>query len=171
MKSKSGKTKVLGTIVCIGGVLLLALYKGISFNNPQSQHIANRYTSAPPPAAKLEKWIIGSILLTAGCILWSSWFIIQAKISKKYPCQYSSTAILSLFAAIQSTTATFAIKRNNASWIIKGKLEIMCILYTVSMFFAITCIHHVQCFQNYYFLLISLSKYKTLRRFFSFSFL
>ncbi|XP_073223281.1 WAT1-related protein At3g30340-like isoform X2 [Cicer arietinum] len=130
MKSKSGKTKVLGTIVCIGGVLLLALYKGISFNNPQSQHIANRYTSAPPPAAKLEKWIIGSILLTAGCILWSSWFIIQAKISKKYPCQYSSTAILSLFAAIQSTTATFAIKRNNASWIIKGKLEIMCILYT-----------------------------------------
>lgn len=135
MKSKSGKAKILGTIVCIGGVLLLALYKGISFNNPQSQHVANTYTSVPP-AAKLEKWIIGSILLTAGSLLWSSWFVIQEKISKKYPCQYSGTAILSLFAAIQSTILTLVIKRNNASWIIKGKLEIMCLIYAVRMLFS-----------------------------------
>ncbi|XP_045808421.1 WAT1-related protein At3g30340-like [Trifolium pratense] len=126
MKSKSGKAKILGTIVCIGGVLILALYKGISINSSQSQHIANTYTSAPP---KLGKWIIGSILLTAGCIMWSSWFVIQAKISKKYPCQYSSTAILSLFAAIQSAILTLVIKRNNASWILKGKLEILCVIY------------------------------------------
>ncbi|MCH81823.1 WAT1-related protein [Trifolium medium] len=126
MKSKSGKAKILGTIVCIGGVLILAFYKGISLNSPQSQHIDNRYTSSPP---KLEKWIIGSILLTVGCIMWSSWFVIQAKISKRYPCQYSSTAILSLFAAIQSAILTLVIKRNNASWILKGKLEILCVIY------------------------------------------
>ncbi|GAU18069.1 hypothetical protein TSUD_51790 [Trifolium subterraneum] len=126
MKIKSGKAKILGTVVCIGGVLILALYKGISFNSPQSQHIANRDTSAPP---KLEKWIIGSILLTVGGIMWSSWFVIQAKISKKYPCQYSSTAILSLFAAIQSAILTLVIKGNNASWILKGKLEILCVIY------------------------------------------
>ncbi|KAJ1436339.1 EamA domain [Sesbania bispinosa] len=128
MKNKSGKAKVLGTFVCIGGALLLALYKGMPFIHPQSQHIANKATSTPP-SAKLEKWIVGSILLTVGCLLWSSWFIIQAKISKKYPCQYSSTAILSLFAAIQSAITTLIIKGNSASWILKGKLEIMSVIY------------------------------------------
>ncbi|XP_061338624.1 WAT1-related protein At3g30340-like [Gastrolobium bilobum] len=96
MKSNSGKAKVLGTSVCFGGALLSVLYKGIPLINPLSQHKTNEATITPP-AAMLDKWIIGSILLTAGCLLWSSWFIIQAKISKKYPCQYSSTAILSLF--------------------------------------------------------------------------
>lgn len=139
MQSKSGKAKVMGTFVCIGGALLLVLYKGMPLINPQSQHIANKITSTLP-AAKLEKWIVGSILLTLGCLLWSSWFIIQAKISKKYPCQYSSTAILSLFAAIQSATLTLVFKRNNASWILKGKLEIMSVAYAVSIFFIITYI-------------------------------
>lgn len=147
LKSKSGKAKTLGAIVCIGGVLVLALYKGIPLNNPQSQHLENRYTSVPP-SAKLEKWIIGSILLTAGCLLWSSWFVIQAKISKKYPYQYSSTAILSLFATIQSTILTLVIKGNNASWILKGKLEIVCVIYSVSMLFAMKYTHHVQGFQK-----------------------
>ncbi|XP_027364820.1 WAT1-related protein At3g30340-like [Abrus precatorius] len=129
VQSKSGKAKVLGTTVCIGGAVLLVLYKGMPLIDPHSQHIADEVTS-PTPSAKLEKWIIGSIILTIGCLLWSSWFIIQAKISKKYPCQYSSTAILSLFAAIQSAILTLIIKRNNASWILKGKLEIMCVIYT-----------------------------------------
>ncbi|RDX63599.1 WAT1-related protein, partial [Mucuna pruriens] len=137
MQSKSGKAKVMGTFVCIGGALLLVLYKGmplINPDNPQSQHIANEVTSTPP-TARLEKWIIGSILLTVGCLLWSSWFIIQAKISKKYPYQYSSTAILSLFAATQSAILTLIIKRNNASWILKGTLEIMSVIYSVICFF------------------------------------
>ncbi|KAK7280615.1 hypothetical protein RJT34_25680 [Clitoria ternatea] len=129
MQSKSGKAKVLGTFVGIGGALLLVLYKGMPLiSNPQSQHMANEVTSTPP-AAKLEKWIIGSILLTVGCLMWSSWFIIQAKISKTYPCQYSSTAILSLFAAIQSAILTLIIKRNKATWILQGKLQIMSVIY------------------------------------------
>lgn len=137
VQSKGGKAKVMGTFVCIGGVLLLVLYKGMPLFKPQSQYIADKITSVPS-TAKLETWIIGSIILTVGCLLWSSWFIIQAKISKKYPCQYSCTAILSLFAAIQSAILTLIIKGNNASWILKGKLEIISIIYAVSTFFVIS---------------------------------
>ena len=145
MQSKSGKAKVMGTLVCIGGALLLVLYKGMPLINPQSQHIANKITSTLP-AAKLEKWIVGSILLTLGCLLWSSWFIIQAKISKKYPCQYSSTAILSLFAAIQSAILSLVFKRNNASWILKGKLEIISVAYAVSILYIILNYFEIVCF-------------------------
>ncbi|XP_020216373.1 WAT1-related protein At3g30340 [Cajanus cajan] len=129
IKSLSSKAKVLGTFVCIGGALLLILYKGMPLINRQQEHIADKGT-ATPSASKLKKWIIGSLLLTAGCLLWSSWFLIQARISKKYPCQYSSTAILSFFAAIQSAILTLLIDRNNAKWILKGKLEILTVVYS-----------------------------------------
>ncbi|KAL2962409.1 hypothetical protein AAZX31_17G141100 [Glycine max] len=128
MKKLSAKAKVLGTFVCIGGALMLILYKGVPLINQQPEHIADKGTIRSS-ASKLKKWIIGSLLLTAGCFLWSSWFLIQASISKKYPCQYSSTAILSFFASIQSAILTLVIDRSNAKWILKGKLEIMTVVY------------------------------------------
>ena len=132
MKKLSAKAKVLGTFVCIGGALMLILYKGVPLINQQPEHIADKGTIRSS-ASKLKKWIIGSLLLTAGCFLWSSRFLIQASISKKYPCQYSSTAILSFFASIQSAILTLVIDRSNAKWILKGKLEIMTVVYAVSM--------------------------------------
>ncbi|KAG4917325.1 hypothetical protein JHK82_054804 [Glycine max] len=128
MKNLSAKAKVLGTFVCIGGALMLILYKGVPLIKQQPEHLADKGTITSP-ASKLKKWIIGSLLLTAGCLLWSSWFLMQARISKKYPCQYSSTAILSSFAAIQSAILTLVIDRSNAKWILKGKLEIMTVVY------------------------------------------
>ncbi|KAI4328617.1 hypothetical protein L6164_020954 [Bauhinia variegata] len=129
MKSKSGRAKILGACVSISGVILLIAYKGIPLINPQSHDTKYKATSTPS-ARKLEKWAVGSILLTAACLLWSSWFLIQARIGKRYPCQYSSTAILSLFSAIQSAILTLVIKRQNATWNLKGKLEIMSVIYT-----------------------------------------
>lgn len=136
MKSNSARAKVLGTLVCISGTLLLILYKGMPLINPQSHHIEDKAT-ATPSASNLKKWIIGSMFLTAACLFWSSWFLIQDRVGKKYPYQYSSTAILSLFASIQCAILHLIIQRNNAKWILKGKLQIMAIVYSVSIFFII----------------------------------
>jgi len=136
MKSKSAKAKILGTCVCIGGALVLILYKGMPIINPQSYNIAGKATT-PQPATNLKKWIMGSIFLTVGCVFWSSWFLIQERVGKKYPYRYSSTAIMSLFAAIQSAILNLIIHRNNAKWILKGKLQIMTVVYSVRIFFII----------------------------------
>lgn len=136
MKSKSGKAKILGTFVCIGGALVLVLYKGMPIINPQSHNLAGKAIT-PEPASSLKKWIMGSIFLTVGCVFWSSWFLIQERIGKKYPYRYSSTAIISLFAAIQSAILNLIIHRNNAKWILKGKLQIMTVVYSVRIFFII----------------------------------
>jgi hypothetical protein len=135
MKNKSGKAKILGTFVCIGGALVLILYKGMPIINPQSHHIEGKATTISAAASNLKKWIIGSIFLTAGCLLWSSWFLIQERVGKKYPYQYSSTAILSLFATIQSAILNLIVHRNNAKWILKGKLQILTVVYSVRIFF------------------------------------
>lgn len=129
IRNKSGQAKVLGAMVCVGGALLLSLYKGIPLRNiptpPEIPKANNEFDGT-------KRWGIGTLLLTAGSLMWSSWFLIQAKIGKIYPCQYSSTAMISFFSAIQSVILCMVIDRNVSNWILKGKLEILSVLYAVS---------------------------------------
>ncbi|KAI9126397.1 hypothetical protein K1719_002818 [Acacia pycnantha] len=142
LKSTSGRTKVLGSFTCIGGALILGLYKGIPLTGITTSHNENSnilspspssWSSPPPSSSSSSQWAIGSVLLTGGCLLWASWFLIQARINKRYPFQYSSTAILSLFGSIQSAVLNLIINRNTnyaTIWILHGKLQIMTVVYT-----------------------------------------
>ncbi|XP_050387613.1 WAT1-related protein At3g30340-like [Argentina anserina] len=132
IRSKGGIAKILGSLICIGGALSLTLYKGLPLTN-QHSHVAQieNHDYMMSAAKKRERWAFGSALSAAGCILWASWFLIQAKIGKSYPFQYSSTAILSFFGAIQSAILTLLTERsiNMSMWVLKGKLEILTVIY------------------------------------------
>ncbi|XP_059444559.1 WAT1-related protein At3g30340-like isoform X2 [Corylus avellana] len=132
IKCSSGRAKVLGTVVCVGGATLLTLYRGMPlFDHSHSQSA----TQMVDHAMKLnsdkttQRWTIGSIALVVGTLFWSSWFLLQSTISKRYPCQYSSTAIMSFFGAIQSAALSLATSRNLSAWVLKGKIEIVTVLY------------------------------------------
>ncbi|MED6216436.1 hypothetical protein PIB30_007780 [Stylosanthes scabra] len=140
IKCKSGKAKILGTIVCVGGALLLTLYKGKPLFDvshyesaaPASAAMrsAMKQGSSSPPTRIIEKWSIGVIALILGTLFWSSWFILQSNIGKMYPCRYSSTAIMTLFGAIQSAILAFSTGRDLSMWIPNGKIQILTVLYS-----------------------------------------
>ncbi|KAJ1426144.1 EamA domain [Sesbania bispinosa] len=136
IKCNSGKAKILGTFVCIGGALLLTLYKGkplFDYSHHHSAASAVTMNSAMKQASSTritEKWTIGVIALIMGTLFWSSWFILQSYIGKRYPCQYSSTAILTFFGAIQSAILGLCTGRNLSMWVLKGKIQIITILYS-----------------------------------------
>ncbi|CAN4104719.1 unnamed protein product [Withania somnifera] len=78
-----------------------------------------------------EQWIFGWMILFAGTLLWSSWFLQQSKIGKKYPCQDSSTVIMNFFSAIQSAILTFSIDRRLSIWIPKETaIDMLSVVYT-----------------------------------------
>ncbi|KDP34140.1 hypothetical protein JCGZ_07711 [Jatropha curcas] len=138
IKSNSGRAKVVGTLVCVGGAMVLTLYKGMPLFTHSHSHLQ---TSLKPHQAmehiklvsyrkrKAEKWTIGCVALGAGTLLWSSWFLLQSKIGKRYPYQYSSTAIMSFFGAIQSAVLALSTRRNLSIWLLKGKIQIITVLY------------------------------------------
>ncbi|KAL4570571.1 hypothetical protein LXL04_026227 [Taraxacum kok-saghyz] len=141
IKSNAGKAKVIGTIVCLGGGMLLTLYKGMPLFNHHS-HLQLETTTATASihtqsitrlssllATRKARWASGSLSLIAGTVLWSSWFLVQSNIGKRYPFQYSSTAIMMFFGAIQSFALSLSVDRDLSSWILKGKLEVFSILY------------------------------------------
>ncbi|KAD3641355.1 hypothetical protein E3N88_30579 [Mikania micrantha] len=137
LKSNSGRAKVIGTLVCIGGATLLTLYKGMPLFNHhlhlpatnESIHAQSVGRLGSIQATKKERWAMGSLALVAGTILWSSWFIAQSNIGKRYPLQYSSTAIMMFFGSIQSFAFSLFMDRDLSSWILKGKVEIFSVLY------------------------------------------
>lgn len=130
LKSSSGKAKVIGTVVCISGAVLLTTYKGPALANAS-------YATAHVGDAKLKKttesWTVGCIALVAGTLLWSSWFLLQSNIGKRYPYQYSSTAIMSGFGAVQSAVLSLSTGAKLSAWALTGKIQILTVLYTVSL--------------------------------------
>ncbi|KAF7149519.1 hypothetical protein RHSIM_Rhsim02G0255300 [Rhododendron simsii] len=130
--STGARAKVVGALVCLGGAMILTLYKGSPlFNYSRSgaaTHIVDQALKLSSGKRK-ERWTLGSMALFSGTLLWSSWFLLQSYISKSYPCQYSSTAIMSLFAAIQSAALAVSMDRNFSMWALKGKEEILTIMY------------------------------------------
>ncbi|KAF4353069.1 hypothetical protein CsatB_004895 [Cannabis sativa] len=130
IKCNSGKAKVIGTLVCIGGGAILLLYKGVSlFDNNHSHATIDRAITKLSSSKKAERWMIGSIALIMGTLSWSSWFLLQSNIGKRYPYQYSSTAIMSFFGAIQSAILSFSTGSNLSVWILKGPLQIVTVVF------------------------------------------
>lgn len=125
MKCKSGRAKALGTLCCLGGALILTLYKGMPLIDQSTPEVEVNHN--------VKSWIVGSSFLFAGSVVWSSWFLIQARIGKDYPYQYSSTAIMSFLGAIQSAILSLVIDRNTSTWFLKGTLEISTVIYAVSI--------------------------------------
>ncbi|XP_038708666.1 WAT1-related protein At3g30340-like isoform X2 [Tripterygium wilfordii] len=130
LKIKAGKAKVLGMLICLGGTVLLILYKGTPLTSTAHSR-ATINSNASTSAKKTEDWVIGSALLMAGSLFWSSWFLIQTKIGKRYPSKYSSNTILSFFGAIQSAIVCLITgSRNINMWLLKGTWQIIGALYT-----------------------------------------
>ncbi|XP_074263494.1 WAT1-related protein At3g30340-like [Silene latifolia] len=127
LRRKSGIAKVSGSLICIGGVVVLIFYRGFPLNHSgmsTSYHHAHN--------SKLDgrrNWTVGSLFLVLSILCWSGWFLIQARIGQMYPCKYTSTTVMSALGAVQSTFLCFAINRDTSVWILTGKLEIITVLF------------------------------------------
>ncbi|XP_021887563.1 WAT1-related protein At4g01440-like [Carica papaya] len=128
VKSKGGSSKILGTLICISGALFLTFYKGMALTS-NAAHWQAKHHATTNSHIKAQNWVVGCALLLAGSIFWSSWFLIQAKINKRYPCQYSSISILSFFGSIQCALLSFINERHMSHWILKGKFDILTVIY------------------------------------------
>ncbi|KAK9713658.1 hypothetical protein RND81_06G042700 [Saponaria officinalis] len=128
LRSKSGIAKVSGSLICIGGVILLILYRGFPLNHAE---MLSHHTNTSNIAAKVNRqrnWILGSVFLVLSVLSWAAWFLIQARIGKIYPCKYKSTTVMSAFGAVQSGILSFAINRDVSLWFLSGKLQIFTVL-------------------------------------------
>ncbi|XP_020577882.1 WAT1-related protein At3g30340-like isoform X2 [Phalaenopsis equestris] len=128
-KSCSGLAKGAGTVVTIGGGLILTLYRGMVLIAPSKVAVLSHQT--PPLAAMHEskRWTMGTVALLLGVSSWALWFPLQSRIGRRYRALYTGTAIVFLFSFLQTALISLLIQKSFSQWIVKSKFQILSILY------------------------------------------
>lgn len=98
IRSIYGQAKVVGTLVCVGGAMVMTLYKGPVLLKAVS-------------GLGLDTWMLGALLLFASCFAWSCWLTFQAPVVKKYPVQQSLTALMLIQGTVQSFVVALIFER------------------------------------------------------------
>lgn len=130
LKTKAGCAKILGTIVSLGGALLLSLYKGVAVTHQSTAAALAASSSDEAGNDDKKRWVLGTVALLANCILFSLWLLLQSWLTKKYPALYSSTAFMFFISTLQAGALTVMVERHTSVWVVTNKLEIVTIVYS-----------------------------------------
>ncbi|XP_060186573.1 WAT1-related protein At1g25270-like [Lycium barbarum] len=128
----SGKAKVMGTMICVGGAMVLTLYKGVEVHmwpiKIDLLHHANEATHKKV-LAESGTFALGIVLAVTSCVCYSLWIVLLAKVSKNYPCHYSSTALMSVMGSIQSVIFALCFDREVSQWKLGLDRRLFVVLY------------------------------------------
>ncbi|XP_074571692.1 WAT1-related protein At3g30340-like isoform X2 [Curcuma longa] len=129
LKTKEGRAKAVGTLVCFLGVLVLTLYKGVALNSGSAAIGGSSRMGGAEYGSR--KWLTGSIAVIAGCVSWSAWFPLQARLGRKYPALCSCTALVFLLSFLQAASLSLATQRGASVWILRKKMEIATVIFSI----------------------------------------
>ncbi|GMN57268.1 hypothetical protein TIFTF001_026376 [Ficus carica] len=109
------QVKVLGTIVTVGGAMIMTVVDGPVLNFPWSSAKKGDHTAAN--ATNDGNSVKGAIMIAIGSVSSSCFLIIQAITLKSYPAEITLTALICLMGAIEGTIAALVLEwRNPAAW-------------------------------------------------------
>lgn len=130
IKMVRSQTKIAGTVVCVGGAMLMTLYKGPIvpiFGRANHNHFA------PPSSSSVNSdkdWTVGSLLLVAACLAWAAFFILQAAVLRKYSAQLSLTTLICFIGTLQSMAITLAIEHEPSVWALGWNMNLLTAVYS-----------------------------------------
>ncbi|CAB4267554.1 unnamed protein product [Prunus armeniaca] len=148
LRSIAGKAKVLGTLMGIGGAMVLTFYKGVEINI-WSTHVDLLHSSqqqnnhlAASAHADSGNRLLGCLLSLGSCFGFALWLIIQTKMVATYPCYYSSSALMSAMGSIQAVGFALIKERDWSQWKLGWNIRLLTVAYAgvVATGLSVTCI-------------------------------
>ncbi|XP_050250393.1 WAT1-related protein At2g39510-like [Quercus robur] len=126
IRRRGSQAKVLGTIVTIGGAMLMTLVKGPSWNLPCTYGHCHQESAS----AANKQDIKGALMMLAGFFCQSGYIILQAITLESYPTELSLAALISLMGTIESTIVAFAMEwRNLSAWSMRFDIKLIAVVY------------------------------------------
>ncbi|KAK4579080.1 hypothetical protein RGQ29_028951, partial [Quercus rubra] len=107
IRKRGSQAKVLGTIVTIGGAMLMTLVKGPSWNLPWIYGHGHQESESTANKKNVTK---GSLMMLAGFFCQSGYVNLQAITLKSYPAELSLAALISLMGTLESTIVALAME-------------------------------------------------------------
>ncbi|KAI3407367.1 WAT1-related protein [Psidium guajava] len=130
IKTKAGQAKVIGTLLCVGGAMLLSFYHGHAIAGSNSG-IHWKYAEEMTNKRSIHKShsFLGPCLLFCSTSSWALWFIIQAKLSPKFPAPYTTTTLMCLMASIECSIVGATNEHNVAAWSLGYGIRFIAVFY------------------------------------------
>ncbi|GFS38015.1 nodulin MtN21 /EamA-like transporter family protein [Actinidia rufa] len=131
----AGKAKVVGTLLCISGAMILTFYKGLEVKLwstnvdllHKSQHHGGHVAASHPPDGN---HVLGALLVVCCCLSSAMGLIFQAKMVRNYPCPYSGTALVICMGAIQATVFALCMERDWNQWKLGWNIRLLTVTYS-----------------------------------------
>ncbi|KAI3883294.1 hypothetical protein MKX03_003438 [Papaver bracteatum] len=133
IKRLPGQAKVLGTIVCVGGAMLMSFYKGSLINIGRSSlHWRYAEQMADSNSGGESSSFLGPLFVALSCVAWAGWFIIQTKMNKKFVAPYSTTAIMCGMASVQCVLIAITQEHTVEAWSLTSRIRLIACLYSAA---------------------------------------
>ncbi|GMN62786.1 hypothetical protein TIFTF001_031866 [Ficus carica] len=127
IRSLRSLAKILGTVLCVGGAMSMALLKGPKLLNAEKLPGNSVFGTGDDD----QNWLLGCSFLFASCCCWSIWLILQVPASASYPDHLSLSAWMCFLATIQSAAIALFMERDPEAWIFSSTLELGCCFFAV----------------------------------------
>ncbi|XP_022017072.1 WAT1-related protein At2g39510 isoform X2 [Helianthus annuus] len=130
MKSIHSQGKIIGTLVTVGGAMIMTLITGPAFQFPwTNHHTVHHQTSVN--VVNTQDQIKGSVMIALSCFSLASFVIVQALTLKSYPAELSLTALVCMIGTLEGSVLTMVAERANASiWSINWDIKLFAAIYS-----------------------------------------
>ncbi|XP_071686996.1 WAT1-related protein At2g39510-like [Rutidosis leptorrhynchoides] len=131
MTSLHSQGKIIGTLVTVGGAMIMTLITGpvIQFPWSKNHHTIHHHSSVNTVSSQDQ--IKGSLMITAGCFSWASFIIVQAVTLKSYPAELSLTTLVCLMGSLEGSVLSLIAEKGNASiWLLDWDIKLFAALYS-----------------------------------------
>ncbi|KAK7246802.1 hypothetical protein RIF29_41672 [Crotalaria pallida] len=129
LRTRAGKAKILGTLTCIGGAMVLTFFKGVEIN-VGIVNLLHHPKGSQAHAGSGGKTALGALCALASGISYALWLIVQAKMSERYPSHYSSTALMSLWATLISVVFALCLEKDRSQWRLGWNIRLLTVAYS-----------------------------------------
>ncbi|KAG6533919.1 WAT1-related protein At1g09380-like [Zingiber officinale] len=130
IRTLAGQAKVAGTVICVGGSMLMTFYRGgLIRMRPSPIHWRYAAEMNSEVGAGGQNMALGAALVIASCLAGSSWFIIHAKMSESFSYPYTSSAMMCFMAGVQCLVLAAITERKASAWAMGWDIRLAASIY------------------------------------------
>ncbi|CAI9273529.1 unnamed protein product [Lactuca saligna] len=125
--------KIIGTFVTVGGAMVMTFVNGPPIPLPWTKvtRVHHHHHPLPPATPSSDHHLKGALMITAGCVFWAGFYVLQAVTLKKYPAHLSLTTLICMMGALQGAVMTLVIEKGKKGiWSINWDTKLFATLYS-----------------------------------------
>ncbi|XAR73234.1 hypothetical protein NMG60_11007138 [Bertholletia excelsa] len=131
--TSAGIAKITGMVICIGGVLTIALYRGPYLSLFLHHHLLGHRSFGQQHPVGGENssttWIKGCFLMLMSNTFFGLWLVLQARIMKSYPSKLLFTTLQCFLSSVQSFFIAIALERDPLEWKLGWNVRLLSVVY------------------------------------------